>query len=269
MLIGRQNLNIEEKSTDIWLLGKKEKEARLEFNALSEEDFIMEIELTANRSDCLSIIGIARETAALLNKDLKLTKPSVAATIMEDPDISIEEKTLCPRYSARILRDVEIKESPDWIKRKLELCGVRPINNIVDATNYVLLEYGQPMHAFDFDKLSGGRIVVRKAGVNESFKTLDGSVHLLNDDMLMIADGEKAVALAGIMGGENSEINPSTKNILLESAYFEPLGIRKTSKILGIKTEASYRFERTADWGVTTTALDRAAEIIMMHVHRL
>lgn len=221
------------------------------------------MELTSNRSDCLSVIGLAREVAAMTNKELKTPEPKVVETLDEIPDIQIKNEDLCPRYSARILRNVQITESPDWIKRKLELCGIRPINNVVDATNYVLLEYGHPMHSFDLERLEGGKIIVRKAAQNEVFKTLDSQDRQLTDKMLVICDAKKAVALAGIMGGENSEILPTTKNILLESAYFDPISIRATSKKTGIKTESSYRFERTADWGITTTALDRCVEIIM------
>jgi len=264
MLLAKEQLNLEEKSNDIWILNADPKIAKSEFELYTQEDYVIEIELTANRSDCLSVVGIAREIAAILGKELKFNTPVIQETIDEIPDISIEEKNLCPRYSARILRGVKITESPDWIKRKLEICGIRSINNVVDATNLVLLEYGHPMHAFDLDKLEEQRIVVRKAQKGEVFITLDGQKHHLDSNMLMIADGKKSVALAGIMGGENSQVTESTSNILLESAYFDPISIRKTSKKLGLKTEASYRFERTADWGITVPAIERATEIILM-----
>jgi phenylalanyl-tRNA synthetase beta chain len=262
MLLAKEHLNLEEKSADIWILGKEEKNALSLFAAYSEEDFILEIELTANRSDCLSVIGIAREISAITGKELHLPKTEIPATIEDIPNIEIRERNSCPRYSARILKKIEIKDSPDWMKKRLELCGIRPINNVVDVTNYVLLEYGHPMHAFDLDKLEGKKIIVRSASAGEHFKTLDGQDHTLSKEMLVIADGKKTVALAGVMGGENSEILDSTKDILLESAYFDPLSIRKTSRKTGIKTESSYRFERTADWGVTVSALERATELL-------
>lgn len=263
MFLGKDALNLEEKSGDVWRLGHDEKKAKSVVHEYTKEDYALEIELTSNRSDCLSVIGLAREVGAMTNKEMKIPEIKVVENTEEIPDIEIKDENLCPRYSARILRDVQIVESPDWIKRKLELCGIRPINNVVDATNYVLLEYGHPMHSFDLDRLEGKKIIVRKASQNEVFKTLDGQDRTLTDKMLVICDAKKAVALAGIMGGENSEIKPDTKNILLESAYFDPVSIRTTSKKVGIKTESSYRFERTADWGITTTALDRCAELIL------
>lgn len=263
MFLGKDSLNLEEKSSGVWILGRDEKKARAAVHEFAKEDYVLEVELTSNRSDCLSVIGLARETAAMLGKELKLPEPKITETLEEIPDVQIKDEDRCPRYSARIMRGVKVTESPDWIKRKLELCGIRPINNIVDATNYVLLEYGHPMHSFDLNLLDGNRIIVRKAAEGESFKTLDGQARLLNDKMLVICDAKKSVALAGIMGGENSEIKPDTKDILLESAYFDPVTIRTTSKKLGLKTESSYRFERTADWGITTAALDRCVEIIL------
>ncbi len=264
MMLARENLNLEEKSPDIWILGKEEKTAKSLFEIYTEEDYLLEVELTSNRSDCLSVIGLAREVAAMLDKELIIPNPAEQESGDEIPDITIEERNLCPRYSAQILRGIKVKESPEWLKRKLELCGIRAINNIVDATNYVLLEIGHPMHAFDLEKLDGQKIIVRKAGKGEKFKTLDGQSHALDDSMLLIADGKKSVALAGIMGGENSQVMDSTVDILLESAYFDPVCIRKTAKKLGLRTEASYRFERTADWGITVSAIERAAEIILM-----
>ncbi len=264
MIIAREHLALEEKSQDIWILGKDEKKARTLFEIYSEEDYLFEIELTSNRSDCLSVIGIAREVAAMLDKDLRIPSKAIPENIKEIPDITIEEKNLCPRYSARILKGIKVKESPDWLKRKLELCGIRAINNIVDATNYVLLEIGHPMHAFDIERLEEHRIIVRRAEKDEKIKTLDGIPREIDDSMLIIADGRKPVAIAGIMGGENSHVLPESVDILLESAYFDPVSIRKTAKKLGLRTEASYRFERTADWGITVGAIERATEIIMM-----
>ncbi len=264
MILARESLNIEEKSDDIWILGRDEKKARELFQAYAQDDVLLDIELTANRSDCLSVIGIAREAAAILGLELTLPKAAPAETLDETPSVEIRDALKCPRYSARILRGVRIDESPAAVRRKLELCGIRPINNIVDATNLVLLEYGHPMHSFDLDRLEGGRIVVRGAAKGEKFTTLDGKTHALADTMAVIADGSlKAVALAGIMGGENSEIVPGTANILLESAFFDPVTIRGAAKKLGIRTESSYRFERTADWDATVASLARCAELIL------
>ncbi|MGA2142768.1 MAG: phenylalanine--tRNA ligase subunit beta [Brevinematales bacterium] len=264
MILAREHLCLEEKSQDIWILGKDEKKARSFFEIYTEEDYLLEIELTSNRSDCLSVIGIAREIAAMLDKELHIPSPSAYETTEEIPDITIEEKNLCPRYSARVLRGIRVDESPEWLKRKLELCGIRAINNIVDATNYVLLETGHPMHAFDIARLEEGRIVVRKAEAGEKIRTLDGLPREIDERMLVIADGKKPVAIAGIMGGENSHVIQDSADILLESAYFDPVSIRRTAKKLGLRTEASYRFERTADWGITVSAIERATEIIMM-----
>ena len=264
MLIAKEHLNLEEKSHDIWIMDGNEKEAKEEFDVYVAEDYSIEVELTANRSDCLSIIGIAREVAAMLDLELKVNKPEINEDLEESPDITVENKNLCPRYTSRILKNIEVKNSPAWIRRKLEVCGIRAINNIVDATNYVQLEYGHPTHSFDLNRLAGEKIVVKTAEDGEVFTTLDSKEHELTDEMLVICDGERSVALAGIMGGENSEIFEGTANVLLESAYFDPISIRTTSKQLDIKTESSYRFERTADWGITKTVLDRLTELICL-----
>ncbi|MGC8764382.1 MAG: phenylalanine--tRNA ligase subunit beta [Brevinematia bacterium] len=264
MLLAKEHLNLEEKSTDIFVLGKDKKKAISLFEIYGEEDYILDIELTSNRSDCLSVLGIAREISAALNLQLNLTHNSVEASIEELPDVEILDTEDCPRYSARILREISVTDSPEWIKRRLELCGIRAINNIVDATNYVLLELGHPTHAFDLELLKGGKIIVRKAYKNETITALDGVKYDLANDMLIIADEEKPVAIAGIMGGEYSGIITSTRNVFLESAYFSPVSIRKTSKKLGLKTESSYRFERGTDWEITTKALERLTEIIML-----
>jgi phenylalanyl-tRNA synthetase beta chain len=263
MLLARQHLNLEEKSSDIWILGDDEKTAKEKFDVWAEFDVVIELDLTANRSDCLSVIGVAREVSAMTDTDLIVVKPVVQESLEGAPSIEIQDKNLCPRYASRVVKGITITQSPEWIKRKLELCGIRAINNVVDATNYVLLEYGHPTHAFDFARLDGGKIIVRKAMQDETITTLDGVKYKLSDDMLVIADENKPVALAGIMGGENSEVLESSTELLLESAYFEPTSIRKTAKSFGIRTESSYRFERTSDWGIPPIALDRVAEIIM------
>lgn len=264
MLLAKESLGLEPKSDDIWILGKDEKAAKEEFEVYSEADYVIELDLTANRSDCLSIIGVAREVSAMLGKELKFTKPVIEADLDEEPSITISERGLCPRYSSRLIRGIVVGKSPHFITRRLELCGIRSINNIVDATNYVQLEYGHPTHAFDLNRLEGEKIIVRRAKAGEKFTTLDSEEHELSEQMLVIADEKKAVALAGVMGGENSEIIDATRNLLLESAYFDAVSIRKTSKALGMHTESSHRFERTADWGITPVALDRIAQLILM-----
>ncbi|RMH71075.1 MAG: phenylalanine--tRNA ligase subunit beta [Gemmatimonadetes bacterium] len=230
------------------------------------DDFCIEFEITPNRSDCLSHIGIAREIAAHLGKTV--TYPPVKFQESETPitevtSVQIDYPEGCPRYCARVIRNVKIEPSPEWLQRTLETCGIRPINNIVDATNYVLLEMGQPLHAFDLDQLDEHRIIVRQATSNETFITLDGVERKLAPDSVVIADGSRAVALGGVMGGLNSEVTPETQNILLESAYFTPRLIRLGSKFVKLHTEASHRFERGVDPNGVPLALDRVAQLIL------
>lgn len=235
------------------------------FDALGLKDTIFEIGLTPNRADCLSVVGIAREIAAKLGVTVKYSRPAVKESgipVNECAQVIVEDPDLCPRYTARYISGCSVKPSPAWLVRRLEAVGMRSINNVVDVTNYVLMEYGHPLHAFDADLLAGGMIVVRRAAEGERFMTLDGQERVLTGADLTIRDGEKGVALAGIMGGENSEIRQETSNILLESAYFNPSAIRRTSKRLGLHTESSHRFERGADVDILVTALDRAASLI-------
>ncbi|MBW2027943.1 MAG: phenylalanine--tRNA ligase subunit beta [Deltaproteobacteria bacterium] len=225
------------------------------------EDWAIDISITPNRSDCTSVIGIAREIVALTGKTLK--KPAIELEEEDTPAEDLADVTLidpegCPRYSAGIIQDVHLGPSPFWIRYRLFVSGIRSINNIVDVTNYVLLEMGQPLHAFDYDRLREKRIVVRRAEEGEVFTTLDGQTRGLNREVLMICDGERSVALAGIMGGLNSEIFEGSRNVLVESAFFDPVTIRRGSKMLGLFTEASYRFERGIDIEGTVTALKRA-----------
>jgi phenylalanyl-tRNA synthetase beta chain len=235
------------------------------FDALGLKDTVFEIGLTPNRADCLSVIGIAREIAAKSGKKVGYPGHGVVEGTKEIHDVAsveIADSDMCPRYTARLITGCTIGASPAWLVNRLSAVGMRSINNVVDITNYVLMEYGHPLHAFDFDFLSGGIIVVRKAADGECFKTLDGQERSLQSSDLTIRDGGKAVALAGIMGGENSEVTGTTRNILLESAYFEPSTIRRTAKRLGLRTEASHRFERGADANILVKALDRAAALI-------
>ena len=233
--------------------------------ALGLDDVMFELEITPNRPDCLSLIGVAREVRAETGNPLKL--PSVdlqenETDIRSLTSVTIDAPELCPRYAARVIQGVKVGESPAWLRQRLESVGIGVINNIVDITNFVLMEYGQPLHAFDYHKLAENRIVVRRAVEGERLTTLDETDRELTADMLVIADAEKPVALAGVMGGYDSEITETTCDVLLESAYFNPSSIRATARALGMNTEASYRFERGADPGAVLAALDRAAALI-------
>lgn len=235
--------------------------------AAGAADTVFEIGLTPNRPDCLSFIGIAREVAALLGASLKLPEIHIvpgAANIHETTSVAIKNPELCPRYAARVLSGVTVGPSPAWLQRRLLSIGLKPINNLVDITNFVLMETGQPLHAFDFHMLSGNRIEVRTCiSENEkAFTTLDGKQRRIEEDTLMICDGAAPVAIAGVMGGENSEIKDNTTDVLIESACFDPVSIRKTAKRLGLSTEASYRFERGVDPEGTVFALNRAAALM-------
>ena len=233
--------------------------------ALGLDDVVFELEITPNRPDCLSLIGVAREIRAETGNPLKLPQVNFKESetdIRNLTSVTIDAPDLCPRYAARVIQGVKVGESPAWLQQRLESVGVGIINNIVDITNFVLMEYGQPLHAFDYHKLAENRIVVRRAANGEQLTTLDEVERELTPDMLVIADAEKPVALAGIMGGYDSEITETTCDILLESAYFNPSSVRSTAKALGINTEASYRFERGADPGIVPAALDRAAQLI-------
>ena len=233
--------------------------------ALGLDDVMFELEITPNRPDCLSLIGVAREVRAETGNPLKLPDAGLKESetdIRGLTSVTIDALDLCPRYAARVIQGVKVGESPAWLQRRLESVGIGVINNIVDVTNFVLMEYGQPLHAFDYHKLTENRIVVRCAAAGEQLTTLDEVDRELTADMLVIADAEKPVALAGIMGGYDSEITETTCDVLLESAYFNPSSIRATAKALGMNTEASYRFERGADPGVVLAALDRAAQLI-------
>lgn len=233
--------------------------------ALGLKDTVLDISITPNRPDCLCIIGVAREIAALTHQRVKYPRPSLAEggeEIHRRTSVTILDRDLCPRYVARMIEEVKIGPTPRWMSNRLEKVGIRSINNVVDVTNYVMMEYGQPLHAFDFELLEGGRIIVRRAKQGEEFITLDGVKRILDGEMLMICDAAKPVAIAGVMGGLNSEIKEDTKTVLLESAYFSPAGNRKTSKKLGLETEAAYRFGRGIDYGGCLAAANRATQLI-------
>jgi phenylalanyl-tRNA synthetase beta chain len=229
------------------------------------DDAVLEIDLTSNRPDCLSQLGIAREAAAVLGKTARTPEAKVIESKTKTGDVTSVEilaPELCPRYTARVIRGVKVGPSPDWMVKRLESLGQRSVNNVADITNYVMLEMGQPLHAFDLHQLRGERIVVRTAGSGEKITTLDGEERDLTPETLVIADAERPVALAGIKGGEDSGITEKTVDVLLEAAYFAPAQTRATSKALGLSTEASYRFERGTDPEIVTKASDRAAALI-------
>ena len=227
---------------------------------------MVEFEITPNRPDCLSIIGLAREASATFNAPLRLHNPAVkggaAGSLTELLDVETPDPDLCPRYTARMVRNVKIAPSPKWMRERLRSMGVRPINNIVDITNYVMLEYGQPMHAFDYRYVKGGKIIVRRAAEGEELTTLDGNVRKLTSAMLVIADDTRAVGLAGIMGGLNSEIVGDTVDVVFESANFDGACIRKAALALGMRTEASAKFEKGLDPLNTLPAVNRACELV-------
>ncbi|GAW66516.1 phenylalanyl-tRNA synthetase subunit beta [Geoanaerobacter pelophilus] len=265
MLCSEKELALSLESSGIMILPEDFKIGTPLFDALGTKDTVFEIGLTPNRADCLSVVGIAREIAAKLGKKVHYPGLEVAETgapIDGIASVAIKAPELCPRYTARHITGCTLAPSPAWLANRLQAAGIRSINNVVDVTNYVLLEYGHPLHAFDFKLVSGGKIVVAAAGEGEKFVTLDGQERVLTSNDLTIRDAEKGVALAGIMGGGNSEIGEGTTEVLLESAYFNPSAIRKTSKRLGIHTESSHRFERGTDVAGLTRALDRAAQLI-------
>lgn len=228
---------------------------------------VLDIDVLPNRGDCLSILGVAREISAVTGIKLKNPKseirnPKQYRNSKFEIKIEVKDKELCPRYMARMVEGIEVKESPEWLKNRLLLAGLRPINNIVDVTNYLLIELGQPLHAFDASLIGGQKIIVRRAGSGEKLKTLDGVGRKLEKDMLVIADAERAIALAGVMGGANTEVSGSTTAIVLESAYFNPVSINKTSKEIKLRTESSIRFEKGVDWEMVEASLECAARMI-------
>src|SRR4030042_1253485 len=228
-----------------------------------KDDTLFEVNVTPNRPDCLSIIGIARQLSAAFKTPLKLPSHEIKEGLTL-PDFSVEiiDPELCNRYAGRVIKDVKISDSPEWIKTRLEKCGIRAINNIADITNYVLLEFGHPLHAFDADKISSKKIRISTAGTNNKIATLDGIERELNKDALLIWDSIRPIAIAGVMGGMETEVSDKTKNIFLESAYFEPFSITRTSKKLNLTSESSYRFERGTDTEFLEKALNRAALMI-------
>ena len=250
----------------IFILREEDAEPGLNMaHILGLDDSIVEFEITPNRPDCLSVIGLAREASATFKRPLKLHEPEphgCGGSIAEIVDIDIEDGDLCPRYTARMVKNVKIAPSPRWMRERLRASGVRPINNIVDITNYVMLEYGQPMHAFDFSCVEGGHIIVRTARDGETIQTLDGNERKLTPSMLCICDEHKPVCVAGVMGGANSEIVGDTAMVLFESANFNGVSVRRTASALGMRTDASSRYEKGLDMMNTIKAVERACELV-------
>ena len=230
------------------------------------DDTVLHLEVTPNRPDCLGVLGIAREVAALTGQPLRLPDlayPEAGPDMADQAQVEVQAPDLCHRYTASIVQKIRIGPSPPWIQARLTAAGVRPINNIVDVTNYVMLEYGQPMHAFDFEMLLGRRIEVRRARLGEALKTLDGTVRSLPSDLLVIADAERPVALAGIMGGAESEVTGQTRSVLLESANFDRVSVRRSSRLLRLRTESSARFDKGLSPAIAADALRRATRLLV------
>ncbi len=267
MLCSEKELGLNDSHTGIIELPESCSTGQSLRQALNLEDTLIEVDLTPNRPDCTSVIGIAREIAAFSGSILKPPKSNTSNPASGNTSFSVEvqDTALCPRYAAQLLRGVKIGPSPAWLQRLLTAVGLRPINNIVDITNFVMLEYGQPLHAFDFNKLSGSKVIVRQALSGEKITTLDDVERLLEPDMLVICDENKPAAVAGIMGGGSSEVDNSTSEILLESAYFNPVSIRRTARRLKLSTDASYRFERGIDPQGTIKALNRAISLMVRY----
>ena len=265
MICSQVELEMGDDHSGIWVLPEDAETGLPLVDFLKLNDVVFEISVTPNRADCLSHFGIAREIAAYFSTHVKYPENKIQETKTVSSDyikISIEDSEGCPRYTGRVVRNVKIGESPEWMKQKLLMLGMRPINIAVDVTNYVLLECGQPLHAFDLDNLAKSEIIVKSAKNGDKFITLDSKERTLESGMVMICDGEKPVAVGGVMGGENSEITLNTKNILIESAYFNPTSVRRTAKKLAISSESSYRFERGVDVDNVIYANNRAAQLI-------
>lgn len=266
MLCSEKELGLSDNHEGIWELPNELVVGAPLAEALRKSDVVLGIGITPNRADCLSHIGIAREVAAITDQSARYpTAPSslVGGAIASQSKVTIADPDLCPRYAARMVKGVTIGPSPEWLKQRVESIGLRSINNVVDVTNFILMELGHPLHAFDYDKITNGHIVVRRAeGFATEFTTLDGKLRKLTPEMLLIADEARPLAIAGVMGGLNSEISDETTNVFIESAYFTPSSVRRTAKKLGLSTDASYRFERGTDPEMVLLAVNRAAELI-------
>ncbi len=273
MLCAEDELGISDDHEGIMLLPRDVAAGTPLVDIIGEPEVVIDLEITWNRADCLSMIGVAREVAALFDAEfiipeieLKEDNSKCAGDFVK---VSIENGEDCPRYTARVLSGVKLGESPEWMRKRLQMCGVRPINNVVDITNYVMLECGQPLHAFDMNKVSGGEIIVRRAGDGEKLKTLDDVERDLQSDMLVIADKKVPIALAGVMGGAESEISDGTENVLLESAMFAPALVHTASERLGLSSESSHRFERGIDYERVEWASRRAAQLMVEYANAI
>lgn len=265
MICAEDELELSDDHTGIMVLDNELSAGTPISEALKLNDVILEIAITPNRPDALSHIGVARDLSAIFNRELRIPKLDFQESqqdIKQLASVEIDDKINCPRYSAKVVTGLTIKKSPEWLQNKLKKIGLRPINNVVDVTNFVLHEIGQPLHAFDLDQLADKKIVVKSLTKEFKFATLDSKQRVLPQGTMMICDGNREVAIAGVMGGENSEVTESTKNILIESAYFNPTSIRKTSKEIQLSSDSSYRFERGTDPSNTVYAAQRAAQLI-------
>ncbi|WP_136799119.1 MULTISPECIES: phenylalanine--tRNA ligase subunit beta [Desulfosediminicola] len=265
MICSERELGLSEDHNGIMELPEDVAHGESFVEAMGLADTMIEVDLTPNRPDCASVIGVAREVAGIVRKPLELpvADAKVDSTSREF-SVDVESTELCPRYAARLIKGVKIGPSPWWLRKRLLAVGLRPINNVVDITNFVMMEYGQPLHAFDFDRLAGGKIMVRTPRKGEeTFTTLDNTERKIDQDTLLICDGDRPVALAGVMGGLNSEVSDQTVNVLLESACFNAVSIRKTARKVNLSTDASYRFERGVDPGGTINALNRATDLLV------
>ncbi len=265
MICAEDELGLSEDHAGIMVLDESLEAGTPLADALGLNDVVMDIDITPNRADAFSHYGIARDLSAILGLELKELPLNLKEEEFKSEDLAsveIKNEIDCPRYVAKVVKDVTVKESPEWLQKRITAIGLRPINNVVDVTNYILHDLGQPLHAFDLDQLAGKKIVVKSAGDQKKFVTLDSKERELLPTDLMICDGEKPVAVAGVMGGENSEVTEATKDVLIESAYFRPSAVRKTAKKMGISTDASFRFERGCNPEIVVYAAKRAAELI-------
>jgi len=264
MICSKSELGMEDDIDGIWVLPSDAPIGMALSSYLQKEEITYDISVTPNRGDALSHLGFARELAAITNKELQqLKKPTITTTGNPSVSIEIQNNELCPIYAGRVIHNVSIVPSPEWIQRRLESIGIRPKNIIVDATNYVMMHIGQPLHAFDFSTIEDKKVIIKTAEHQQKFTTLDSKERTLAGSMLMICDGKKSLAIAGVMGGQNSEISETTTSIFLESAYFQPSSVRKTRTSLGISTDSSYRFERGVDPTIVETALELVSSLIL------
>jgi phenylalanyl-tRNA synthetase beta chain len=270
MICSEKELGLSEDASGIMILPPEAETGKPFWDQIPKKEAVLEVAITPNRGDCLCMIGLAREIAAIGGEKVKYPEISLKGSAVSSADkikIIIHEPEACPRYVGKYFSNIKIGHSPDWMAQRLTEAGMRPINNVVDITNYVMLETGQPLHAFDYRKLAKTEINIRLAKKDEKFMTLDNKERTLNREHLLICDGEKAVALAGIMGGLCSEVDENTTEILLESAYFNPVTVRIGAKKLGLSSEAAYRFERGTDPNGCAKAADRAAELLEKYAH--